>query len=49
MNELQKKPSFEPVTMDDVMKLAEYLSGSNIVPKDFQGKPQKLIFMPEKF
>ena len=40
---VSKPSAFEPATMDDAMKLAAYLAKSNIVPKDFQGKPENVF------
>ena len=35
--------TLEPRNMEEVMKMAEYLSKSTIIPKDFQGKPENVF------
>jgi len=35
--------SLEPRTLEEAMKFADILSGSNIIPKDYQGKPGNIL------
>lgn len=46
MNEIATATSsfdLSPRSLDDALKLADYLSDSTIVPKDFQGKPGNIL------
>ena len=45
MSELTVKPSFSlaPQNLDEALKFADYLSNSDIVPKDFQKKPANIL------
>ena len=50
MNELTtgNKFSLEPTNLQEAMQLAELMSSSQMVPKDYQGKPANVLTSPEK-
>jgi hypothetical protein len=46
MNDLVQAPktfSLAPASFDDAIRIAEYLSKSDLVPKDYQGKPSNIV------